>query len=114
MKKEKRIKKHKRIRAKIKGTADRPRLSVFRTNNHIYVQVIDDHQGKTIVSANSLKLAGEQKLSNKEKTLKVAEIIARQAKEKGIEKVVFDRGGFSYKGRIKLLAEKLRELGLVF
>ncbi|GIW65070.1 MAG: 50S ribosomal protein L18 [Candidatus Parcubacteria bacterium] len=114
MKKEKRLKKHKRIRAKIKGTADRPRLSVFRTNNHIYVQIINDEEGKTIVSANSLKLSSDQKLTNKEKTFKVAEIIANQAKEKGINKVVFDRGGFSYKGRIKLLAEKLRELGLVF
>lgn len=113
MKKEKRLQRHKRIRSKIKGNVLRPRLSVFRTNNHIYVQVINDDEGKTIISANSLKLAG-QKLSNKEKVIKVAEMVVKQAKEKGIAKIVFDRGGFSYKGRIKLLAEKLRELGLVF
>lgn len=114
MKKEKRLKRHRRIRVKIRGKAIRPRLSVFRTNSHIYVQVIDDNEGKTIISANSLKLSSGQKLTNKEKVIKVAEIIAQQAKEKGIQKIIFDRGGFSYKGRVKLLAEKLREFGLVF
>ena len=111
MYKEKRLKRKKRIRAKIFGTKERPRFSVFRSNQHIYAQIIDDTEGKTLVSANSLKLKG---LSNKEKVLKVAEILAQKAKEKGIKKVVFDRGGFSYKGRVQLLAEKLRELGLEF
>lgn len=113
MLKQKRLQRHKRIRTKVRGSVDRPRLSVFKTNNHIYVQVINDDEGRTIISANSLKL-NSQKLTNKEKVIKIAELIAQQIKEKGIEKIVFDRCGFSYKGRIKLLAEKLREQGLVF
>ncbi len=113
MNKEKRIKRHKRIRARIFGNPERPRLSVFRTNQNIYVQIIDDTIGHTLVSANSLEFKNE-KLTNKEKVIKVAENLFKRAKEKGIDKVVFDRGGFSYKGRIKILAEKLRELGLQF
>jgi large subunit ribosomal protein L18 len=113
MDKEKRLRRHKRIRAKIFGTEERPRLSVFRSNKNIYVQIIDDTKGHTLVSANSLEFK-DQKLTNKEKVIKVAEILVKRAKEKGIEKIVFDRGGFSYKGRIKLLAEKLREFGLNF
>jgi len=112
MDKEKRLKRKKRVRAKIFGTKERPRLSVFRTNQHFYAQIIDDEEGKTLVGVNSLQF--KEKLTNKEKTLKVAEILAEKAKEKGIEKIVFDRNGFSYKGRIKLFAEKLRELGLKF
>jgi large subunit ribosomal protein L18 len=112
MDKEKRLKRKKRVRAKIFGTKERPRLSVFRTNQHIYTQIIDDTEGRTLVSANSLQL--KEKLTNKDKVLKVAEVLAQKAKEAGIEKIVFDRNGFSYKGRIKLLAEKLRELGLKF
>lgn len=113
MKKEKRLRRHRRIRSKIFGISERPRLSVFRTNQHIYTQIIDDTIGHTLVSANSLEFRNE-KLTNKEKVIKVAENLVKRAKEKGIIKVVFDRGGFSYKGRIKLLAEKLRELGLQF
>jgi large subunit ribosomal protein L18 len=112
MLKEKRLKRKRRVRAKIFGTKERPRLSVFRTNQHIYAQIIDDTEGKTLVSANSLQF--KEKLTNKEKVLKVVEVLAQKAKEAGIEKIVFDRNGFSYKGRIKLLAEKLRELGLKF
>ncbi|MER3406906.1 MAG: 50S ribosomal protein L18 [Patescibacteria group bacterium] len=112
-KKEKRILRHKKIRKKIFGTKERPRLSVFRSNQHIYAQVIDDNQGKTIVSASSLEFKNE-KLTNKEKIEKTAQVLAQRMKEKGIEKIVFDRGGFSYKGRIKLFAEKLRELGIKF
>jgi len=112
MLKEKRLKRKRRVRAKIVGTKERPRLSVFRTNQHIYAQIIDDTEGKTLVSANSLQF--KEKLTNKEKVLKVAEILAQKAKEAGIKQIVFDRNGFSYKGRIKLLAEKLRELGLKF
>ncbi len=114
MNKEKRLRRHKRIRAKVFGTPERPRLSVFRTNQHIYTQIIDDTQGKTLVSANSLQLPQKDKLTNKEKVLKVAQILAQKALEKGIKKIVFDRGGFSYKGRIKLLAEELRKQGLEF
>jgi large subunit ribosomal protein L18 len=110
--KEKRLKRKRRARAKIFGTKEKLRLSVFRTNQHIYVQIIDDTEGKTLVSANSLQF--KEKLTNKEKVLKVAKVLAKKAKETGIEKIVFDRNGFSYKGRIKLLAEKLRELGLKF
>ncbi len=113
MDKQRRLRRHKRIRAKIFGTPERPRLSVFRSNQHIYTQIIDDTVGHTIVSANSLEFKNE-KLSNKEKVIRVAQLLVERAKEKGIDKVVFDRGGFSYKGRIKLLAEKLREFGLKF
>lgn len=113
MKKEKRLRIHKKIRAKIFGTAERPRLSVYRTNQHIYTQIINDEEGRTLLSANSLEFKNE-KLTNKEKVLKVAQVLAERAKEKGIKKIVFDRGGFSYKGRIKLLAETLRSLGFEF
>ena len=112
MEKEKRLKRKKRVRAKIFGTKERPRLSVFRTNQHFYAQIIDDEEGKTLVGVNSLQF--KEKLTNKEKVIKVAEVLAEKAKEKGIKKIVFDRNGFSYKGRIKIFAEKLRELGLEF
>lgn len=114
MDKQRRIKRHKRIRAKIVGTSERPRLSVYRTNQHIYAQIIDDSKGMTLVSANSLQLPDKDRLTNKEKVLRVAEILANKALEKGIKKIVFDRGGFSYKGRVKLLAEELRKRGLEF
>lgn len=113
MKKVKRIRRHKKIRAKIFGNQERPRLSVYRTHQHIYAQIIDDQEGKTLVSANSLEFKNE-KLKNQDKVFKVAELLVQRAGEKGIKKVVFDRGGFSYKGRVKLLAEKLRELGFEF
>ena len=112
MDKEKRLKRKKRVRAKIFGTKERPRLSVFRTNQHFYAQIIDDEEGKTLVGVNSLQF--KEKLTNKEKVIKVAEVLAEKAKEKGIKKIVFDRNGFSYTGRIKIFAEKLRELGLEF
>jgi len=113
MKKEKRLRRHRKIRKVIFGTLERPRASVFRTNQHIYIQLINDLEGKTLVSANSLEFKNE-KLSNKEKVLKTAELLYQRAKEKNITNLVFDRGGFSYKGRVKLLAEKLRELGFKF
>jgi large subunit ribosomal protein L18 len=112
MDKEKRLKRKKRVRAKIFGTKERPRLSVFRTNQHFYAQIIDDEEGKTLIGVNSLQF--KEKLTNKEKVMKVAEVLAEKAKEKGIKKIVFDRNGFSYKGRIKIFAEKLRDLGLEF
>jgi large subunit ribosomal protein L18 len=112
MDKEKRLRRKKRVRAKIFGTKERPRLSIFRTNQHFYAQIIDDEEGKTLIGVNSLQF--KEKLTNKEKVIKVAEVLAEKAKEKGIKKIVFDRNGFSYKGRIKIFAEKLRDLGLEF
>jgi large subunit ribosomal protein L18 len=112
MDKEKRLRRKRRVRSKIFGTKERPRLSIFRTNQHFYAQIINDEEGKTLVGVNSLQF--KEKLTNKEKVLKVAEVLADKAKELGIKKIVFDRNGFSYKGRVKLFAEKLRELGLEF
>jgi large subunit ribosomal protein L18 len=112
MDKERRLRRKKRVRAKIFGTKEKPRLSVFRTNQNFYAQIIDDEEGKTLVGVNSLQF--KEKLTNKEKVIKVAEVLAEKAKEKGIKKIVFDRNGFSYKGRVKIFAEKLRELGLEF
>jgi large subunit ribosomal protein L18 len=108
-----RIKRHKRVRAKIHGTPERPRLNVFRSLNHIYAQIIDDVNGKTLVSASSVeKDFGNG--GNCEAAKKVGEIIARRALEKGIESVVFDRGGNIYHGRVQSLAEGAREGGLKF
>jgi large subunit ribosomal protein L18 len=112
MDKEKRLRRKRRVRSRIFGTKERPRLSIFRTNQHFYAQIINDEEGKTLVGVNSLQF--KEKLTNKEKVLKVAEVLANKAKELGIKKIVFDRNGFSYKGRVKLFAEKLRELGLEF
>lgn len=112
-KEEKRIIRHKRIRAKIKGTDTRPRLSVYVSNQHVYAQIINDEIGHTLVSASSLEFRNE-KLSGIEKARKVGELIAERALEKGIKKVVFDRGGFKYTGRVKTLAESARSKGLEF
>ena len=104
---------HKRIREKVAGTTERPRLSVFRSLNHIYAQVIDDQQGLTLASASSMALklkTGGNIAAAKEIGKKVAEAAAA----KGVKKVVFDRGGFLYHGRIKALAEAAREAGLEF
>lgn len=114
-KKEKRIRRHKRVRAKIFGTSDCPRLAVFKSNLHIYAQVIDDEKGITLTSASSLeKEIRDKKLSGKEKAKLVGELIAKRCLEKGIKRVVFDRGGFLYHGRVKILAESARENGLKF
>ncbi len=112
-KQDRRIRRHRRIRAKIYGTAERPRLSVFVSNQHVYAQIINDEIGHTLVSASSLELRNE-KLTGKEKAQRVGELIAKRALEKGIKKIVFDRGGFAYKGRVKLLAEAARNNGLEF
>lgn len=112
MDKKKRIRRKKRVRSKIVGTYDRPRLNVFLSNRHIYVQIIDDSQSKTLISSNSLMF--KNLVTNKEKVFKVAEDIVDKCKKSGINKIVFDRNGFTYKGRVKLLAERLRELGLEF
>ncbi|BCX15550.1 MAG: 50S ribosomal protein L18 [Candidatus Parcubacteria bacterium] len=112
MDKAKRLQRKRRIRQKIKGTAERPRLSVFRSNRNIYVQAIDDDKGITLAAVNSLTF--KEKLTNKQKVEKVAEEFAKKILSKGIKTVVFDRNGFAYSGRIKLLAELLRKQGLIF
>jgi large subunit ribosomal protein L18 len=104
---------HARIRAKLSGTGERPRLNVYRSLSHIYAQVIDDQKGETIVSASSLAMklkTGGNVASAKE----IGKAIAERAVEKGIKKVVFDRGGYLYHGRIKALADAAREAGLEF
>ena len=107
---------HERIRKKILGTADRPRLNVYRSLNHIYVQLIDDLQGTTLVSANSAEgKMGERRIGGNLAAAKtVGKNIAERAKAKGITKVVFDRGGYIYHGRVKALADSAREAGLQF
>ena len=109
-----RIKRHKRVRGKISGTPERPRLNVFRSNTNIYAQVIDDVTGKTLVSASSLEKGFEGKGSDCEAAKKVGLAVAERAKAAGIETVVFDRGGYVYHGRVQALAEGAREGGLQF
>ena len=102
---------HSRIRQKMTGTAERPRLNVYRSTNHIYAQVIDDQNGVTLVEASSIKLkTGGNVAAAKE----IGKAVAEKAVEKGIKKVVFDRGGYLYHGRIKALADAAREAGLEF
>ena len=112
-----RIKKHSRMRNRFSGTAERPRLSVFRSNNHMYAQIIDDTVGNTLVSASTLEKdvkAELTKTNNVDAAAYLGTVIAKRALEKGIETVVFDRGGFIYQGKIKALAEAAREAGLEF
>ena len=108
-----RIKRHNRVRGKISGTAERPRLCVFRSENNIYAQIIDDVAGNTLVSASSVE-KGFEGGGNCEAAKKVGAAIAERALAKGIEDVVFDRGGYIYHGRVKALAEGAREGGLKF
>ena len=107
-----------RIRKKLSGSPQRPRLAVFRSQGHIYAQVIDDEAGRTICSASSLdgafKTDGKKRGANVAAAKQVGQLIATRAKEKGVEAVVFDRGGFLYHGRIKALADAARESGLKF
>ena len=109
-----RIKRHARVRGKISGTSERPRLSVFRSENHIYAQVIDDVAGNTLVAASSVEKGFEGKGSNIEGAKKVGAMVAERALEKGIDTVVFDRGGYIFHGRVAALAEGAREGGLKF
>ena len=109
-----RMKRHKRVRAKISGTPDVPRLNVFRSEANIYAQVIDDVNGVTLASASSLDKAVEGSGGNTAAAAAVGKLIAERAKEKGIENVVFDRGGYLYHGRVQALAEGAREGGLKF
>ena len=109
-----RIKRHKRVRAKIFGTPERPRLCVFRSAKHIYAQIIDDVNGVTLVSASSMEKDFTEYGGNKDAAKKVGTLVAERALEKKIETVVFDRGGFVYHGRVQALAEGAREGGLKF
>lgn len=114
---EARIRRHKRVRKNILGTPDRPRLNVFRSVAEIYVQVVDDQAGNTLVSASSIDHDLRSQLKGKSKTDQaklVGQAVAERAKSKGITTVVFDRGGFRYMGRVKALADSAREAGLVF
>ena len=112
-----RVKKHRRLRNRFSGTAERPRLAVFRSNNHMYAQIIDDTVGNTLVSASTLQKdvkAELEKTNNVDAAAYLGTVIAKKAIEKGITSVVFDRGGFIYQGKIKALADAAREAGLDF
>ncbi|MBO8161950.1 MAG: 50S ribosomal protein L18 [Thermosipho sp. (in: Bacteria)] len=112
-----RKKRHLSIRKKIRGTADRPRLCVYKSEKHIYAQIIDDDKGHTLVAASTLDKELKEVLSktwNKEAAREVGKLIGKRAIEKGIKKVVFDRGGYRYHGRVKELADGAREAGLEF
>ena len=109
--------KHRKLRNRFSGTAERPRLAVFRSNNHMYAQIIDDTVGNTLVSASTLQKdvkAELEKTNNVEAAAYLGTVIAKKALEKGITTVVFDRGGFIYHGKIKALADAAREAGLNF
>ena len=112
-----RVKKHARLRNRFAGTAERPRLAVYRSNNHIYAQIIDDTVGHTLVAASTVEKAVKEELQytdNVEAAAYIGTLIAKRALEKGISTVVFDRGGFVYHGKVKALADAAREAGLVF
>ncbi len=109
-----RLHRHKRVRGKVSGTPERPRLNVFRSETNIYAQVIDDTTGKTLASASSLEKDFSCDGTKTDAAKKVGQTVAERAKAKGIEKVVFDRGGYLYHGRVQALAEGAREGGLQF
>ncbi len=109
-----RVRRHERVRSKISGTPECPRLSVFRSNKNIVVQIIDDVAGKTLVSASTLDKEVKTKQSNIEAAKEVGELIAKRAIKAGIKNVVFDRGGYIYHGKVQALAEAAREAGLEF
>ena len=112
-----RIRRHKRVRARISGTPERPRLNVFRSLDHIYAQVIDDEAGHTLVSASTVDRDLRSQVTDKNKTEAaklVGELVAKRAQKAGIKQVVFDRGGYKYHGRIRALADGAREAGLEF
>ena len=112
-----RIKKHMRVRNHLAGTADRPRLAVFRSNNHMYAQIIDDTVGNTLVAASTLDKdvkAELEKTNNVDAAAYLGTVVAKKALDKGIETVIFDRGGFIYAGKVQALADAAREAGLKF
>jgi len=112
-KRQKRYKRHKRIRSKLAGSKDQPRLSIFRSNQHIYLQLIDDQQGKTLASASDLSVK-KKGLTKIQIAKEVGNILAKGISSQGIKKIVFDRSGYKYHGRVKAVAETLREKGLKF
>lgn len=112
-----RVKKHNRLRNRFAGTAERPRLAVFRSNNHMYAQIIDDTVGKTLVAASTVEKdvkAELEKTNVVDAAAYVGTVVAKRAMEKGIKEIVFDRGGFIYQGKIQALADAAREAGLKF
>ena len=112
-----RAKKHRRMRNRLSGTAQRPRLAVFRSNNHMYAQIIDDTIGKTLVAASTTQKevkAELEKTNNVDAAAYLGTVVAKKALDKGIQTVVFDRGGFIYEGKVKALADAAREAGLEF
>ena len=109
-----RKRRHRRVRGKVTGTPQRPRLNVFRSKAHIYAQIIDDTTGVTLCAASTVEKGFSEPGGNKEAAKKIGEAIAQRAKDKGIEVVVFDRGGYLYHGRVQALAEGAREAGLQF
>ena len=112
-----RLRRKRRIRKKISGSGDRPRLCVFRSSRHVYAQIVDDSQGRTLAAASSLSQEIREKLKGLKKTeaaREVGKLLAQRAKERGIQTVVFDRNGFLYHGRVKSVAESCRENGLSF
>jgi large subunit ribosomal protein L18 len=113
-KRDARVRRHARVRKHVRGTAERPRLAVFRSNRHISAQVIDDRTGKTLASASTHEADLRDGSSNKDAAAKVGQRVAERAKDAGIERVVFDRGGFLYHGRVAAVAEAAREAGLEF
>ncbi|MFA5566788.1 MAG: 50S ribosomal protein L18 [Acidimicrobiia bacterium] len=115
VKREARIRRHRRVRKKVLGTAERPRLAVFRSNKNISAQVIDDRRGHTLAAASSLEAdLGDMAGASREAATKVGALLAARAKEAGIDQVVFDRGGYRYHGRIAALADAARDAGLEF
>lgn len=109
-----RDRRHRRVRKRVRGTAERPRLAVYRSNRYIYAQIIDDVQGATLVSASSVESELRSERLTVDTAAKVGSLLGSRAKEAGIDAVVFDRGGYKYHGRIKALADAAREAGLEF
>jgi large subunit ribosomal protein L18 len=109
-----RVRRHRRVRKKVRGTADRPRLAVFRSANHIYAQVIDDVAGRTVAAASSIEADIKGSGGNVDGATKVGSLVAERAKAAGVDRVVFDRGGFRYHGRVAALADAARAGGLEF
>jgi large subunit ribosomal protein L18 len=113
-KRDARLRRHNRVRKHVRGSADRPRLAVFRSNRHISAQVIDDRAGTTLAAASTHEADLRDGSSNKDAAAKVGKLVAERAKDAGVERVVFDRGGFLYHGRVAAVAEAAREAGLEF
>ncbi len=113
-KRDARLRRHSRVRKQVRGSAERPRLAVFRSNKHISAQVIDDRAGTTLAAASTLETDLRDSSSNRDAAAKVGKLVAERAKDAGVERVVFDRGGFLYHGRVAAVAEAAREAGLEF